>query len=393
MRWQRVSWALLVLFVFTIPWEKSIQLAGFGTGSKLVGLGAFAAGVIAAWQHRTQLRRPNAILLAGAAFVLWSSLTWFWSLDAGATAARAATFAQLLAMTWLVWESTRDEKEQRQLLHAYVAGAVVASAATFLRYAQGQQTYWRRYAAPGFDPNDLGVTVALAIPLALYLALRDRSYRAWLYRSAVAMCTAAVLLTASRTALIAASAAFAFVFLTWRESARAQRAAGLALLGFLLAGAFVLAPKASRERLSTLPGELTSGTLHNRTRIWKSGLKAFKQHPIIGVGSGAFPDAVRPWIGVPGRAGHEYVAHNTPLSVLVETGAAGGFLYGVMLLLAAAFVWAMAGSSRALWAVVLIVWAIGVSTLTWEHRKVSWLLLALLTTEWARCFEEQEPRT
>lgn len=63
-----------------------------------------------------------------------------------------------------------------------------------------------------------------------------------------------------------------------------------------------------------------------------------------------------------------------------------------MLLLAAAFVWAMAGPQRALWAVMLLVWAIGVTTLTWEHRKVSWLLLALIMTEWVRTFRNEEER-
>ena len=85
---------------------------------------------------------------------------------------------------------------------AYVAGAAVASVLTILRFAQGLQTYYRRYAATGFEPNDLGLTVALSIPLALYLALRGRGPLRWVWRGAVALAIAAILLSASRTALV-----------------------------------------------------------------------------------------------------------------------------------------------------------------------------------------------
>ena len=34
----------------------------------------------------------------------------------------------------------------------------------------------------------------------------------------------------------------------------------------------------------------------------------------------------------------------------------------------------------------LAAWAIGVSQLTWEHYKPSWLMMALIVTEWARCY-------
>jgi hypothetical protein len=41
---------------------------------------------------------------------------------------------------------------------------------------------------------------------------------------------------------------------------------------------------------------------------------------------------------------------------------------------------------RALWLTSLLVWVVGVSTLTWEHRKPTWLLFALIMAGWAQAF-------
>ena len=56
----------------------------------------------------------------------------------------------------------------------------------------------------------------------------------------------------------------------------------------------------------------------------------------------------------------------------------------------ALFIWQLPFLERMLWAVMLLVWAAGVSTLTWEQNKPTWLLLALATTEWARTHWRRE---
>lgn len=382
---ERLSWALVCLFVFTIPWEKSVWIPGIGTGTRLLGVFALGFGLLAAAQRR-KVRLPNLVLLLAALFVGWESLSWFWSIDPMATAGRAWTLLQLYGMLCLVWDLCRSEDRQRQLLHAYVSGAVVASAYTVLRFILNQQTYWRRYAAAGFDPNDLGLTIALGVPLALYLSFEARGVAPWLYRLAIAVIEVAIILTASRTALIAVILAFGFAAWTWREAGLTQRVSAIVLLAILGVGAVCVAPRGTRERLATLPNELTGGTLHNRTRIWKAGLKALKSRPLRGVGAGAYPEAVKPWLGVPPIPGHEYVAHNTFLSVLVESGIIGFGIFGLLLSCCAFFIWMMPQPERALWAITVSVWTIGVSTLTWENRKPTWLVIALITTVWARAY-------
>lgn len=383
----RIAWILLCAFLVSVPWEKSVQATGLGTLTRALGVLALVAGVTAAVGNR-KIRSLNAGLALAAVFVAWSAATWFWSVDRDATLARAWTFAQLLAMAALIWNFCRTQVRQRHMLEAYVAGAVVSAAATIVRYALNQQTYWRRYAAPGFEPNDLGLTVALAIPAALYLALRAPGWRIWLYRTAIVVLLAAVLLTASRTALVATFISFLFVVFTWRQTSSAQKISAVVLVGLLALSLVRLAPSPSRERLATLPTELTRGTLNKRTSIWKAGLKVLKRHPILGIGSGAYPKAVEPYLAkVPGQIN---VAHNTFLSVLVECGMAGFVLFGVLLLALGLFVWAMAGADRALWLTMLLAWGAGVQTLTWETRKPTWVIFALIMTAWALAFRNRE---
>jgi O-antigen ligase len=382
---ERVAWLLVCLLAFSLPVEKAITVEGIGTISRAIGLVAFLAGA-AVVARRRFLRAPNAALLLAALFVAWSCLTWFWSVAPPMTADRAATLAQLLAMTWLIWELSAQAVLPVWLMQSYLAGAAVSAVLTMLRYSQGQQTYWRRYATAGFDPNDLGVTLALALPMALYLSARARNWTAWLYRLATPLVIAAILLTASRTALVAAYLAFAFVLLYWRGTHLGEKLTSLGLLALLILGPISLAPPAARERLATLPTEVTRGTLHGRTQIWKAGLRAFKGAPIAGVGAGAYPEAVRPWLGTPTVRGHVYTAHNTFLSVLVETGAVGFLIFASLLASLLVFLWMMHSAERALWLTSLLVWVAGVSTLTWENRKPTWLLFALLMAAWSHAF-------
>jgi O-antigen ligase len=388
-----VAWPLLWVLVFSIPWEKSLLIAGVGTITRLLGVLTVLAGIGAVLQRRS-LRRPNLVLILAAGFVLWNAMTLLWSYAPAATEAKVLTLGQLLVMFWLIWELCGTAARETALMAAYVAGAAVSSALTILRFAQGLETYYRRYAATGFEPNDLGLTVALSIPLSLHLALRGRGPLRWVWRGAVALAIAAILLSASRTALVVSFAGFLYPVWTWRKSDLSQKVSFLMLFGLLVLGPLYLAPGSSRQRLSTLLAEATTGTLHNRKQIWKAGLKVFLlERPLLGVGAGGYPEAVRPRLGTPAIAGHQYVAHNTFLSVLVESGLIGCGLFAATILVLAAFVWMMPFTERALWSVMLLVCGVGVTTLTWEHRKPVWFIAALITTAWARSFRpEGEPR-
>src|SRR6185295_18707608 len=138
------------------------------------------------------------------------------------------------------------------LMQAYVFGATAASCIAFWRYFHNKQTYYLRYAASGFDPNDFGLLLALAIPMALYLALRVRTVR-WVYLAIVPTVVAAVVLTASRTSLIATFVAFTFAIFAWRAADRPFRIVCVVLVAALALSLVRFAPAPQRQRLSTIP--------------------------------------------------------------------------------------------------------------------------------------------
>ena len=65
----RAAAFLLCLFVFSIPWEKSIQVPGIATLSHLLGIFTFLTVAIVA-ARRGSLRPPNLALGLAAVFVL-----------------------------------------------------------------------------------------------------------------------------------------------------------------------------------------------------------------------------------------------------------------------------------------------------------------------------------
>jgi O-antigen ligase len=375
-------WAsALLLLVFSLPIEKAVEIPGVGTISRTIGLAAFALGA-GAIVRRRELGPPNAALLLAAAFVAWTCATWLWSVDRDATAVRAATMVQLFGMTWLIWELARSRVWVVRLMQAYLGGAVVSALWTIVRAANNQQTYYRRFATAGFDPNDLGVTLVLALPMAFYLSLSSRGWRAVAVRLAALLLVAGILLTASRTALVAAYVALLFPAMTWRGARLPHKLFVVVLLAALMVGPTTLAPRA-RQRLAALPSEVAGGSFNNRTRIWKAGIKLLKRRLPMGVGAGAYPEAVRPYIGVSPVAGQQYTAHNTFLSVLVETGLPGFTLFALLLMTLAWYGWVAGGADRLLWWTLLAVWSTGVFTLSWESRKPTWLLVALIMAAWA----------
>ena len=384
-----VTYFFLWIVVFAMPWENAVVIPGFGTVSRVIGVAAFAAAVLSIAETRS-LRVPALQHNIMALFVAWATLSYFWTFDLQRTRVNAMSLIQLLMLVWLIWEFARTRKQQLLLLRAYVLGTVVSASsviAAFLTGAGDAHNYGR-YTGLGFNPNDLSLTLALSLPISMYLAVRDESLRGRvaIYAMHMAMALGAILISASRGPLLAASGLLILVPFVFALLKPMQKTVTATVASLLLVAMIFMVPKSSWARLSTIGQEVSSGTLNERTMIWTAGWTVFGQQPFGGVGTGAFAAAVEHNLGMgftnadstSNTHDVELVAHNTFVSVLVETGVIGLALFLSILLALTLCAWKFPTLERAFWFSLLAVWLIGVSSLTWENRKPTWFLFGVL---------------
>jgi len=365
----------LWVFVFAIPLENVVHVPGLGSVSRGLGVLTFVASVLR-MVMQGRVRRPGAFALGIVLFVLWSTITAFWTFEPADTLVRVKTYAQLAIMAWVFWEFAETPEQHASMLRAYVLGATCVAASTVWSYASGARVVDERYTTAGFNANDLGAELTLAIPMAWYLGLSARTVlRRWIYWLYLPFGMLAVVLTASRGAIIAAVVALTVVPLT---SAAVRVRTKVVLAVFVIACAVTLAevaPGASWERLATTRNEVHSGDLDHRGTIWKAGFDIFMDHPMVGVGAGAFSPAAAE------RLGRPFAAHSAFVAVLVEQGAVGLALF-LTLFLVAFRPWDRFERVDARYRLVLIgTLLIGIVPLSWDYAKVTWFVLAMLASQ------------
>jgi O-antigen ligase len=366
---QEVSFAsrgLVALFAMGVALD--VPLAN-SVGSASVVL---AAPVVLAsiWHmvHWRRIRLPPMTLLTLAVFVGWAIVSGAWARDQHGYAIYANTMAQLLAAVLLSWQLVRTRREVCAMLFGYLCGCAIAIGAVWQAFLQNDELAEGRYTGLGYDPNDLAVTLALGIPMAAYVALTARRRGRYLLLTYVPAAASAVALTGSRGgALTACFAVLGTILYMWRRAGPALATASLVVAGAV----FVLSriPDTTLGRIFTAGDELTVGTVGDRAQIWRAGVDVVMRHPFLGVGAGGFSDATSSVLGA-----HQ-VAHNTPISVASQLGAVGFVLFYGAAALALYGVARARREERMLAWVLVLTWALGTESLTWEYRKTTWLVL------------------
>ena len=379
----KIAFGSLWLLVFAMPWEDAITISGFGTSVRLIGIVTLGLGVLAVVE-RGRVRRPALGHIVMALFVLLAVLSYLWSLYPEGTLIEAFSYVQLLTMVWLIWELSPGVEEQMHLMRAYVFGTFVSGIDTFYLFLSHHESVYQRYAGAKLDANDLGLIMALSIPMSYYLLIQNQGRMVWVYRVHLILAGTTILLTASRGATLATVVALAIVPLTQARLGGRQRVALVLTVILLIGGILFFVPETSWERLATVPTEFEQGTFTGRTIIWKAGWEIFRAHPFVGIGANAFRVIVSRELAEPirmGEADPAPPAHNTFLSVLVEQGVLGFAVFCGMLGALAVSLRGMPPFPQRLWIVSLAVWVVGVSSLTWEMRKPTWFFFGLLMAQ------------
>jgi O-antigen ligase len=368
---KQLAWQMSLVLIFVIPLENSIMITNVGTLSRMVGMVVAAVWLLAV-VIEGELRRPGLFHGLVTSFIAWAALSLFWTVDPPETFRMVRTYIQLLVLVYLLWDLYSTPTRIRAGLQAYVLGAYIAIASVVFNLMTGSTGSFNRYTVEGFNADTAGLMLALGMPMAWGLGiLQTREHRGgllrWLNLSYMPLAFLGIALTATRTALISTIPAILFAVASLARLSPGRRliAGTVAVAGVLAVAPLI--PEVSVERFLTTGTEISTGALGGRGHIWKLGLQTYAQHPVLGVGAGAFKAAV----------GIGKVAHNVFISILVELGIVGIALFLGVLGVALANAMKHPPWGTRFWLTLLLIWFIGASSLSWERRKLTWLVLTL----------------
>lgn len=195
-----------------------------------------------------------------------------------------------------------------------------------------------RPSAAFYDPISLGNVLAIALPLALALFLRSRTFVGRVIcAAALAVISLGLAVTLSRMSWIGAAAGVVLVlcFLP----ARRLRAAFIvaAMSGVAVVSALTIGGKALSERFSSLsnptaPTVVTAAGDRTRTDLWQSTWHIAWRHEFFGTGFGRLSGELSRFVAGIGTSSH---AHSTYLQLFAETGVIG--LAAVLIVLSSSF--------------------------------------------------------
>jgi O-antigen ligase len=187
-----------------------------------------------------------------------------------------------------------------------------------------------------YDPNDIAFVMVCGFPLGAMWLLRGRGPGRYFAGLVSALAVVTVLLTRSRGGLV--GLCMVMVLLLVRASSRQRLSAAVVIfICVVILGAF--GSKEYWDRMATIwgggdrpttasSGYDASGVWGARWGVWQAALRLMLEHPVIGVGPGAFEVAEGQSHGGVGKWSS---AHNAFLQIGVELGIPGLALFVFLL--------------------------------------------------------------
>ncbi len=328
---RRDRWAFLLLAgfcvqIYAVPAEWIPAFVPLRLALSL-SLGALGLLILEHGGRRIPLHWDGVRGLALMAFLGWAAASHLWTLDRQVTDGWLLVVVKV-ALAWLLVVNLATTPRRLAILClCLVAGSMVTSVGGILRYvsggelSQGFRTLWIGVYG---DPNYLAEYLAMTVPLSVAFMARRAS--PWWVRL---LCLASLLLAVTCIVMTFSRGGFLGLVaggLVWAMRERAQRTKALVLSAALAVGVAIFAPATFWERTDTLEEFQQDQSALGRVYAWHVASAVNLDHPLRGVGGGAFREAW-PLYAPPEVRAHALVAHNIFLDTLGELGWVGFFLF------------------------------------------------------------------
>lgn len=298
---------------------------------------------VMAWLYNWRKKGEVALALPplwqpGAVFLVCSFLSAFVSKDMAFSFMNWALQPLMYALVYLlIYTTVSTEKEKEKALYAFLAGAVVTVVYGFFQYANAadmaadmEAQSWvdperfpllrRRMYSTLENPNLFGAYLLMIISILTAFTLRERAVKK---RTVFAVILLSLLLclalTYSRGAWVSLAAIVLGLTLFY------DKRFGLLFLLVPVVLAFYHGQVVERF-LSLFSGEDTSVDL--RFALWESTMAMIEEHPLLGVGWGAYFLAYPDYnFFIQEEGVLIFHAHNMYLNMLAEVGIPGGMAF------------------------------------------------------------------
>jgi len=287
-------------------------------------------------------------------------------------------------------------------LQAYVLGAFVAAGSIIVNYLTAPPVRYPlhdRISALGYQVDGIALIVAIAGPAAWFLAAGpEAGQRPALARilnyTYIPVGVVALAMTGTRGATLASIPTAVLVVWSLRKLSAGKRVMAVAALVAAIVTVVQIAPVGGLDRIGTAATltEGNEGALSGRWGIWVESSQVFMERPVQGVGTDGHRAAIahlRTQESAYKKAEKE--AHNTYISILVETGLVGFGLFACVLVCLYKRVRSRSGWDLHYWTAQVAVVAIGAMSLSLEDSKAVWIMTSLAVAS-AAAARTQESR-
>lgn len=334
LRLRDVAWSAtyagFVIYVFVIT-TYALRIGDYAVVLALGGLLVQRGGI-----------RFSPLLWTFLALLIWITIGYFQSPFPGAVLPELQNFAKL-GLILVAATNALQTRSQLRFFIVFWLGcyALYPVRGTYVNYFIGGYTTFGRalwnyvYA----NPNDLAALTLLQLGLCVGVLVTEP--KGWLKRAAligVGMLVLLVFLTQSRGAFLGL---VVFGLLSLLAGQR-RRIRSLSLFAVVALVVYVWAPDSVWDRLGGLARATDTenlaevdeeGSAEQRYQIWQTAYQIIADHPIFGVGWGAYPLANEQYAPMDGSEELKLGArdtHSTYLNVVAETGYPGLLIFSVL---------------------------------------------------------------